>query len=325
SSGLNAAILRTVGEDPLITEICIRSSALLRRPPESFSTTSLVDPCGLLLVANSERAQELHDWVRAAGSHVQAEPITIDRFRQLAPHFAGEIASAFYFPHEGRLDIAALCQGFSRFPPGAVEVRTTTSVRELARQRNRIVGVRLDDGEQILASTTVLAAGGWAGQLGAAVGSRVRLRPTRRHLAVTAPDTRVNASWPVVWSLGDAFYCRPESRGMLLCACDEESVDPDDCRPSMAVCEAIAEKTTQLLPDYADAQVAHLWCGMRTLSEDGRFVVGFDPDLSGLFWVAGLGGHGMVCAFEIGRLAADVLTNTVTDERLAKAFDPARL
>ena len=66
----------------------------------------------------------------------------------------------------------------------------------------------------------------------------------------------------------------------------------------------IAEKTTRLLALSGDPGAAHFWHGLRTLSPDGRFVVGPDPDLAGLVWVAGLGGHGMTCGGEVGRLAA---------------------
>ena len=187
-----------------------------------------------------------------------------------------------------------------------------------------MIGVRLEDGQEIRAETTVIAAGGWSGELGAELGSRVRLQPTRRHLMVTAPDRRVDPAWPVVWCLGEEFYCRPESGGLLLCACDQEVVDPNTCHPTGEMCQVVAEKAARLLPSHADAGAAHFWCGIRTLTEDGRFVIGFDPELRNLFWVAGLGGHGMVCSFEVGRLAADLLSGCDKDREVARALSPAR-
>jgi len=46
---------------------------------------------------------------------------------------------------------------------------------------------------------------------------------------------------------------------------------------------------------------------LRTLTADGRFVIGWDPDIAGFFWVAGLGGHGMTTSAAIGKLAAELL------------------
>ncbi|MFQ5669083.1 MAG: NAD(P)/FAD-dependent oxidoreductase [Acidobacteriota bacterium] len=324
STGRNAAILRTVGPDPLITSVALRSKASLLAPPAGFSETPLVDPCGLLMIAGRASAAELQRWAGEAGPTAQVIPAS--RLETLAPHFAGDTALAAWFPDEGRLDIAALVQGFAR---GArrtgIAFHRGATVEGLLQEGGRVAGARLAGGEEIRADTTVIASGGWAGRLGASAGSRVDLRPTRRHLMVTAPDDRVDARWPVVWSLGDAFYCRPESGGLLLCACDQVDVDPDACHTDPAIRERIAAKAMRLLPGQAGAEAAHFWCGMRTLTADQRFAIGPDPDLPGLFWVAGLGGHGMVCSFEIGRIAADLLTGVGGEDALAAALDPARL
>jgi glycine/D-amino acid oxidase-like deaminating enzyme len=232
----------------------------------------------------------------------------------------------FSFPREGRLDIAALVAGFAEGARAAgVEIRRGAPVKRLATRGDRVTGVELVNGTRIAAATTVMAAGGWAGGLGEAAGSRVILSPTRRHLLVTAPDERIDPRWPVIWALGDEFYCRPESGGMLLCACDQVVVDPSDCRRDDHVCEIIAAKMTRLLPGLGDAQAARFWCGVRTMTRDDRFALGPDPDLAGLFWVAGLGGHGMVCSFEIGRLAARRLHGNEAASAEERALDPARL
>jgi D-arginine dehydrogenase len=185
--------------------------------------------------------------------------------------------------------------------------------------------VRLAGGEELRAERVVLAAGGWAGRLGQRAGSRVALEPTRRHLLVTEADARVDPRWPVVWVHGQPFYCRPESGGLMISACDQVAVDPDACAVDPAVLATIAESTARFMPRFAAARAAHAWCGMRTMTADGRFAVGPDPDLAGLFWVAGLGGHGMVAGAEVGRIAAELLIHGPAGEPLAGALDPARL
>jgi glycine/D-amino acid oxidase-like deaminating enzyme len=331
SSGLNAGILRTLGSDALTTTLGRRSTKLFLEPPPCFGDAPLVDPCGLLLVADQGHTEELASWIKAAGLGPDEAPdVGPAGCKRLAPHFGGEVAVAHWFPGEGRLDVAALVEGFAR---GArqrgVEIRTGAEVTGLLTRRTDssaggVSGVRLSSGQEIRAGITILASGGWAGNLGIGAGSRVRLRPTRRHLLTTRVDASVDPSWPVVWSLSDGFYCRPESGGLLLCACDQVEVDPDHCVVDEQILETIAEKAQRLLPDYGDAGIAHYWCGMRTLTRDDRFAIGPDPDLAGLFWVAGLGGHGMVCGPEVGRLAADRLLGASTDP-LHPALDPSRL
>jgi len=324
SSGLNAAILRTAGDDPVTTALARRGMERLCAPPEGFASVPLVDGRGLILVADDRTASGLRGAVKAAAG--DAEEISLERLRSLAPLFWGEGTTAFHFPREGQLDIAALVEGLAR---GArrqgIDIRTGRKVEHLLSREGRVTGARLTGGSEIQAATTVLAAGGWAGRLAAGAGSGVVLRPTRRHLLVTRPDRKINPRWPVVWSLPDGFYFRPESGGLLICACDQADVDPDRCTIDTDVCEVVAEKTARLIPGLAETEAAHFWCGMRTLTAAGRFAIGPDPDLAGLFWVAGLGGHGMVCAFEVGRIAGALLEGKEQREAAWDDLDPARL
>jgi glycine/D-amino acid oxidase-like deaminating enzyme len=326
SSGRNAAILRTAGPDPLIVDLASAGADFLRRPPEGFATVPLVNACGLILAGEAGWAAELREWMRHAGPESKGEELAPGQFEQLAPHFADAPAFAVHLAGEGRLDIAAMVDGFARGARrGGTEILTGSTVEHLLVRGSSVLGAALKDGQEIHAAQTVIAAGGWSRRLGEAAGSRVELRPTRRHLLTTAPDPRVNRGWPVVWNLSEEFYCCPESGGLLLSGCDQVDVDADRCAVDPEVREMIARKATRLLPDHADAGEAHFWCSMRTLTRDGRFAVGPDPDLAGLCWVAGLGGHGMVCGPEVGRLAAAVLCGEGSGEGTLKALNPARL
>jgi glycine/D-amino acid oxidase-like deaminating enzyme len=73
-----------------------------------------------------------------------------------------------------------------------------------------------------------------------------------------------------------------------------------------------------------NAGCAHLWSGMRTFTSDDAFLIGPDPDVAGLHWVAALGGHGITCSAGLGRLAAAHLLEDAPDDALARALDPRR-
>lgn len=341
SSALNAAILRTLSADPLSTRIALRSARFLREPPPGFADVPLVDARGFVLAAGRGRADEVESWLAAVADEApRVERIGRAGLRARVPAFAGDVEGAWSFPEEGRIDIAALVAGFARGARrGGASLRRSARVAELLVEPGggRVVGVRLADGEEILAGTTVIAAGGWAMRLGERAGSRVRLRPTRRHLMVTAPLEGAPRSWPVLWYLagreaergvakeGGDFYCRPEGGGLLLCACEIADVDPDALAPDPDVRETIAAKVARYLPGLGDARAAHFWCGMRTLTADDRFAIGSDPDLDGLFWVAGLAGAGMVCGAEVGRIACALLSGASVEPQLAAALAPGRL
>jgi D-arginine dehydrogenase len=327
SSALNAAILRCLCGDAISTAIAARSARFLHEPPAGFCDVPLVDDRGLVLAAAPEMASALSDWVKGHGAALRVEELSQARLSALAPAFEGDVAAAYLFPDEGRIDIAALLEGFTRGARRAgVTLRRECAVESLLTRGGRVIGARLESGERVLAETTVIAAGGWAARLGRGAGSHVVMRPTRRHLMVTEVDRAIDSGWPIVWLLGDEeFYCRPESGGMLLCNCEIHDVDPDRCLPEPEIRSAIAQKVTRLMPGLADAGAAHFWCGIRTLTADGRFAIGPDPDVAGLFWVAGLGGAGMSCSAELGRIASELLQGRALEPELAEALAPERL
>jgi len=339
SSALNASILRCLGPDEISTRIALRSARSLHRPPDDFSDVPLVDRRGLVLSAGPASVDELTRWIEEQGHALRFESLTDSKLRERVPAFAAASSAAYFFPDEGQIDIAALNAGFARGArAGGVSLRRNCPVEDLWVEGGRVVGARLRDGTAIRADTSVLAAGGWAGALGTRAGSTVSLRPTRRHLMITSPDPRVGRDWPVLWRLGDGgrngarngegegeFYCRPDAGGLLLCACEVGDVEPDRCERDAGLEDTIAGRVARYLPSLADIGAAHFWCGIRTLTLDGRFAIGPDPDLAGLFWVAGLAGSGMTSSFEVGRIAAAKLLGQPLDPDIARALDPARL
>lgn len=169
----------------------------------------------------------------------------------------------------------------------------------------------------------VNAAGAWARELGRwAGGLDLAFRPLRRHLvwsSAPSPSDR-----PYTWWADQPLYVRPESGGLLLCACEEEEVPLPGPHRQPEVCEAVLERLADLLgrcaPALAERPIARLWCGLRTFAPDRRFLIGRDPLNPRLFWVAGLGGHGMTSGLAVGALAARVLLEGTS----AGPLDPAR-
>ena len=142
---------------------------------------------------------------------------------------------------------------------------------------------------------------------------------------VTEELDSVDPGAPVLWSDDGPFYTKPESGGLMLCACDESVVEPDGCEVDESILAELADRARRFLPDYEDVSPAHLWAGMRTFAEDDGFAVGPDPDVAGLSWVAGLGGHGITTSAAVGRLAARLVLGLEVEDRIARAVAPERL
>ncbi len=307
SSGRNAAILRTWTGDPVLDEIALESADFLRNPPGGFCERPLIDRLGLIVVREQER-ETSPEWRSRLQRRDDFEVLSQARMRRLAPHCDDGGRTAYYFPNDGRIDIALLLDSFARGARAlGARFELGAEVHRIVADDGQVQGVELVDGRVITAERVLIAAGGWAGQLGKTAGSRARIRATRRHLLVTPPDARVEAGWPVVWSDALPFYVRPESGGLLMCPCDQSDVDPSRCETDASVLEMARAKACRMIPAFADSPVARVWAGVRAFTDDRRFLIGADKEVSGLYFAAGLGGHGMTCSAAVGRLAAQSL------------------
>ncbi len=322
ASGRNASMLRQSESDPAVRAAAVASRAayerlgdrvgyapvgsLLLGRPETLAAVREVDLVASRLIPPAEAARRvpLLGWDDPAGSG-----------------FDGALETT----GDGVMDTWAL---LTTYLDGArsrgVELRTECEV--LAISDGPPFRVRTSRGE-ITAGRVVDAAGGWAEEIARRAGLvPPPLVPFKRHLFVLDlpwPAPAIDPSWPFVWDLDRGFYFRPESGGLLFSVCDEErgsSRTRLEETVSPGIDERLAERIFGCLPRLRDAAVRRVWSCFRTKTPDGRFVIGADPAVEGWFWVAGLGGHGMGCSWEVGRLAADGLLGAAP----SPAFDPSR-
>ncbi len=318
----NAAILRTAMPDDALEDLGLEGARFLAAPPAGFSAVPLLDPCGLLLVVEPGSTGERAWLARIARRHSSARFLDDAELARRAPHVRRAGARGVLFPGDGRVDVPALVAGFERGARAAgVRFELGARVTALLPQGR---GVALADGRRIDAGVTVLAAGAWAASLARGAGSRLALRPTRRHLLVTRPDPAVDPRWPVVWRDDDPFYARPEAGGMLLSPCDEIAAEADTLRACATELAGVRAKAARHLAGVGGLEAVRWWAGLRTNAQDGRFTLGPDPDVPGLLWAAALGGHGITCAEPVGRIVADWVLDGACSHPLAAAFAPAR-
>ena len=158
---------------------------------------------------------------------------------------------------------------------------------------------------------------------------RIPLKPYRRHLYFSRPLPKSPARWPFVWDLSSGFYFRPEGRSLLLSPCDKApagrralALHQEPILPAAE--QAMRRKLESFSPGTARLSLKNPKSGLRTMTPDGRFVIGEDARLGGFYWVAGLGGHGVTTCFSVGRLASDIIVGRKTRPGLAQAFSPKR-
>ena len=325
SSGLNAAILRTMIPERLQNQLACESAEFYFNPPAGFSSEPVVDKTGIYLAASKGNEDTLRGWCRD-NPGTGMEQIPVERIYERIPDLERGLGMATWKANDGVMDIHAILQGFLQ---GAIRSGTEfcagVEFLGLRTQNGRVAGVDTSDGF-MESDKVVVANGAWASVAGTFGCYSLPFVPYRRHLLVAEAPPDMDSRQPVVWVAGEELYFRPESGGLLICGCDTVAVAPEHGETTDPVqLERIAAKVLRWIPRFSDARVIKTWAGMRTFIHDDQFVIGADPRLPGLYWAAGLGGHGVVCAPLVGRLASDWIADGGSAHPAAAAFSPERL
>ncbi len=307
ASGHNAAIARSLTGRP-------EHSALTVEGRRRLAETGLLAPGGgLLLSVEAGPLDPLEAEARALGVEIRRAAGCPLPGLKAAEHLA--------IPGDGIIDAAGLlahCAAGAR--AGGADLRFGCALTGLERLPS---GFRLEtDRGPLEAASLVVAAGAWAGEVGRRAGSRLAFTPLRRSLVWSSAAHPAGQPW--AWWADRPFYFRPESGGLLMCPCEEVAVPlPERGRQpetDPAVLEGLYGSLRELAPALADRPITRYWTGLRTFAPDRRFVLGWDPGVAGLFWVAGLGGHGMTSGLAVGALAADCFLRRAS----AGPLDPRR-
>ncbi len=325
SSGRNASMIRQVIPDPAIASLASQGATFLRTPPIQWKAPVIFQQNGSLLLASNEALHNLRrDADQAQQSGIEVEFWTRHMAQSRIEVLKGaDFEGAIWCPTDGVVDIHALLTGFLKEATSlGVEIRYGCPVQKIDVKAGRITGV-VAGGESIKTEVVINAAGAWAGEIGRmAAASTVPLHPLRRHLFVTPPLPWVDPAWPFIWDVSHGFYFRPDSGGLLLCACDEDEMPPGLPPTEDPIVEILADKAWCYFPELANVPIKTCWAGLRTFASDGRFVIGWDGKCQGFFWLAGLGGHGVTTSPAVGALASRLLIQRDTSE--GSEFSPQR-
>ena len=309
ASGKNAGIARQPLADSANAGLAVRGTAFLRNPVEGFSESPLFAPTGGFVLAKGQKDEGLDTILRTSLS-VGAPVIPATRadvLSALPPLDGSPFQSALFFPGDGLADIHGLLTAYLR----GIDLRCGVEVKGFELAEGRIVKVTAGSCE-FAPDTVVLAAGAWSALLAKEIGGLpFPFAPKRRHLIHTGPLKWVRPDWPWAWFQTPEVYFRPESGGLLFSPCDEQTMAP--CSPPTDP-EAPAwlyERLKVAFPKLSKVPVAHSWADLRCFVPDNRMVAGRDPQVSNLFWVTALGGHGMTASHAIGELASALLCGEI--------------
>jgi D-arginine dehydrogenase len=326
ASGRSAAMIRQIVPGAAMAEMARRGAAFLRRLEGADAREAGFEPRGSLLLAEGKALEELRaqaDDARAAG--LEAENWSpAEGVRRVSALRGASFEEAVWCPSDGVADAGNLLAWYLRQAARrGARLVLNAQILGFERRGDGLIDVATSAGH-FRARVVVNAAGAWANEIARLAGAdELPLTPCRRHLFLAKGEWPGRSAWPFVWHVGRGLYFRPESDGLLLSACDEEPFPPCDAPADPSVLETLWKKISQGFPALEDTSIATFWAGLRTLTRDGRFVIGWDARQDFLFWVAGLGGHGVTTSHSVGELSARLLLGE-EGGALAEAFDPKR-
>ncbi len=337
ASGRNAGMIRQAVADPVLAHLAREGREALERVAGTAGWRGLrYDRLGSLLLARSWDSGQIDGIATAAArAGVGTQRLTVREAARRVPALKGaDFEIALFCPSDGYVSVDALLKSF------VVRLRKLGVRLLFGRPLVSIVPagtgftVAAGGGTRLTARRLVNAGGAWAVRIAAKAGATpVPLKAYRRHLYL-APALPGSRRWPFVWDLSHNLYFRPVKEGMLLSPCDKELFEFDGAGalsarraeasdPQMKA--ALAEKLRRFSPALSRLELGRGKAGLRTMTADGRFVIGEDTRLPGFFWAAGLGGHGVTTSFAVGRLVSRLVRG---EERvnpvIVKALTPGR-
>ena len=326
ASGRNAAMLRQCVAEPDLTKLALDGAAFICNLPSDWPEPVRFKNNGSLLLGSGA------GWDKLKADGALGVSVGIPGIAQWSPAEAArqvpllkdaQFDGALWCASDGVVDIHALLSGYLKFAASrGAQLRYNGALRGVRIRSN--ADIELDTAEGVVSCKVLVnASGAWANGVAELAGAHpLPMRACRRHLFVSPPTQWVDASWPFVWDVSHDIYFRPEGEGLLLCACDQTELPAGDPPVDESVKEMLADKIQRFMPGLSEVSISRGWAGLRTLTPDGRFIIGWDGKVDNFFWVAGLGGHGMTTSAAVGELAAKLLVGG-PGQRLAP-FAPDR-
>jgi D-arginine dehydrogenase len=328
STGRSAALYAPNFSSPLVQGLSLAGGSFLRAPPAGFAPTPLLRDRGFLLIGKNAQLAECRRYqAEAEAAGLETRPITMAQAREHVPLLRPESCDwALFDPNAWDIDVEALLQGFLRGAraQGAV---VQTSHEALAIERERAAWRISGAGYELRADVVVNAGGAWADELAGRAGiAPLALVPHRRTAFIfDPPENTAIAKWPMVTDADATFYFKPDAGRLLGSLSEEVPSVPVDAQPE-DLDVAVAVDRIEHVIDYSVTRVLRSWTGLRVFAPDREPVSGFEPEASGFYWHAGLGGWGIQTSPGLGALAATViLGRSLPQELIEHRIDLAQL
>lgn len=319
STGRSAAMFMESYGPPQVRALTRASREFYDSPPAGFADTPILGVRGALYVAwqGQEAALEaLMQGLQATGSEVE-RIAAAECLRRVPVLRQDGLLGGVLEADAMDIDVHALHQGFLRGFKHLGGALWCDAELQRAGSAGGLWTIELADGRRAHCRTLVNAAGAWADEVARRCGARaLNIQPKRRSAFTFAPPGGVDArAWPTVADVDERWYFKPDAGQLLGSPANADPVPPHDVVPEeldIATGIAAIEAHTTL----TIRRPARTWAGLRCFAPDGELVIGWDPERTAFFWLAGQGGYGIQSAAGAAQLAVALWLGAALPEAL---------
>lgn len=330
ATGRSAAMFMESYGTQQIRALTRASRAFYSAPPPGFCEHALLQPRSVLYVGAAGQEALLADALSMyLGEGLRAEHLDPESACALAPCLdASQLIGAVHDRDAMDIDVAELHQGFLRgMAQAGAGLRCNAALRAAHRDAQGLWTLTLEAGDPVQARCVVNAAGAWADEVATVCGApALGIQPRRRSaFTFAAPEGVAVQDWPAVIGVDESFYFKPDAGQLLGSPANADPVAPHD-----VVAEELDVATgiyrIESMTSLRIHRPRHTWAGLRSFAPDDDFVMGWDAQCQGFFWLAGQGGYGIQTAAGASEAAcALLLGQELPAALLAQGVDAAQL
>ena len=326
-----AGMLAPVGElafgEPDLLEMTLASAALypdfIAALERSSGAETGYSRRGALHIAldrdEAAALRRIHDLQRSLG--LGAEWLPPRRCREMEPALTPSLYGGVHAPGEATVDPRALSSALlAALSAQGTELRSDADLAEPITFGERLGGVRMVGGEELLCQTLVLATGAWSG-VAAWLPRHMRppIRPVKGQIVeLRTPDKAVPCRRILA---SERVYLVPRDDGRLIVGATVEERG-FETTPTAGGLHQLLQEAYRLLPDVAEMELVEVSAGLRPASPDNLPVVGAGV-FDGLILATGHYRNGILLAPITAAAVAELLDGGSLPQALAAA-DPSR-
>ncbi|AWR97338.1 FAD-dependent oxidoreductase [Acidianus sulfidivorans JP7] len=199
-----------------------------------------------------------------------------------------------------------------------------SKVSKINIENNKVKGVILDNGSEIIDDTIIVTAGAWSGELLKTAKIDLPIYPEKKEIYITE-DVKFKVK-PLIIDFNKRIYFSQTLKGEIIGGVEDEKENNGFKDFTISVDNTIhfLKSIRGIIKDIDGIGILRGWSGYYEMTPDHSHIMGYSETWpEGLYIDAGYSGHGMMFAPFSGKIMADLIADE-RKNRFIEIFSPDR-